>query len=98
MCFFAHCSQLIPLRTANRQHTRVDKDHAVLQGTKAYTCCVTERVPARREKMIYSIISLLLAIWVVGLFMHIGGGFIHTLLALALVVFVYDLLVGRRAV
>jgi hypothetical protein len=45
--------------------------------------------------MIYSIIALLIAFWVVGLFMHIGGGFIHTLLALALVVFVFDMLVGR---
>jgi hypothetical protein len=48
--------------------------------------------------MLYSIIALLLAIWLVGLFMHIGGGFIHTLLALALVIFVYDLLTGRSAV
>ncbi|CAN5690959.1 hypothetical protein BH10CYA1_BH10CYA1_04190 [soil metagenome] len=47
--------------------------------------------------MLYSIIALLLAFWVVGLFMHIGGGLIHTLLALALVVFVYNLLTGRRA-
>ncbi len=50
------------------------------------------------KKMIYSIIALLIAFWVVGLFMHIGGGFIHTLLALALIVFVYDLLTGRAAV
>ena len=47
--------------------------------------------------MIYSIISLLVAFWLVGLFMHIGGGFIHTLLVLAAVVFVYDLLTGSRA-
>ncbi|MDR3616353.1 MAG: lmo0937 family membrane protein [Candidatus Obscuribacterales bacterium] len=47
--------------------------------------------------MIYTIVSLLLAFWLVGLFMHIGGGFIHTLLVLALVVFVFDLISGRRA-
>lgn len=46
--------------------------------------------------MVYSVIALILAFWVVGQFMHIGGSFIHTLLALALVVFVYDLLGGRR--
>ena len=48
--------------------------------------------------MLYSIITLLLAIWLIGLFMHVGGGFIHTLLVLAAIIFVYDLLVGRRAV
>jgi hypothetical protein len=47
--------------------------------------------------MIYSIISLLVAFWLVGLFMHIGGGFIHTLLVLAAIVFVYNLIAGSRA-
>ncbi|MBS1952584.1 MAG: lmo0937 family membrane protein [Cyanobacteria bacterium SZAS-4] len=46
--------------------------------------------------MLYSVIALMLAFWFVGLFMHIGGSWIHTLLALALVVFVYDLLGGRQ--
>jgi Family of unknown function (DUF5670) len=45
--------------------------------------------------MLYSIIALLVAFWLVGLVMHIGGGFIHTLLVLALVVFVFDLITGR---
>jgi Family of unknown function (DUF5670) len=47
--------------------------------------------------MIYTIISLLFAFWLIGLVAHIGGGFIHTLLVLALVVFVFDLLTGRSA-
>ncbi len=47
--------------------------------------------------MIYTIISLLIAFWLVGLVAHIGGGFIHTLLVLALVVFVYNLITGRTA-
>jgi Family of unknown function (DUF5670) len=45
--------------------------------------------------MLYSIIALLVAFWLVGLFMHIGGSFIHTLLVLALVVFVFNLITGR---
>jgi hypothetical protein len=48
--------------------------------------------------MLYSLIALLLAIWVVGLFAHIGGGFIHTLLVLAAIIFVYDLLTSRASV
>jgi len=46
--------------------------------------------------MIYTIISLLIAFWFIGFLMHFGGGLIHTLLLLAGIIFVYDLLVGRR--
>jgi len=48
--------------------------------------------------MIYTLISLLILFWLVGLVAHVGGSFIHFLLALALIVFVYDLVTGRRAV
>lgn len=47
--------------------------------------------------MIYTLISLLLLFWVIGLVAHIGGGFIHTLLVLALIVFVFNLFTGRGA-
>jgi uncharacterized protein DUF5670 len=47
--------------------------------------------------MIMTIIGILLLLWLVGLIAHIGGGFIYTLLVIALVVFIYDRLVGRRA-
>ncbi|HEY9712302.1 MAG TPA: lmo0937 family membrane protein [Chroococcales cyanobacterium] len=45
--------------------------------------------------MIYTLISLLVLFWVVGLLAHVGGSFIHFLLVLALVAFVYNLLTGR---
>jgi hypothetical protein len=48
--------------------------------------------------MLYSIISLLVALWLIGLLMHVGGGFIHTLLVIAGVIFVYDLITGRSRV
>ena len=47
--------------------------------------------------MIYTLISLLVLFWLVGLVAHIGGGFIHLLLVIALAVFVFDLVTGRRA-
>ncbi|HEY9774794.1 MAG TPA: lmo0937 family membrane protein [Planktothrix sp.] len=47
--------------------------------------------------MIYTLISLLLLFWVIGFFAHFGGSLIHGLLVLALVIFVFDLLSGRRA-
>jgi hypothetical protein len=47
--------------------------------------------------MIYTLISLLLLFWIVGLLAHVGGSLIHTLLVVALVVFAFDLLTGRNA-
>jgi hypothetical protein len=47
--------------------------------------------------MIYSLITLLVVFWLLGLVGHVGGAFIHGLLVLALVIFVFDLLTGRRA-
>ena len=46
--------------------------------------------------MIMTIIGILVLLWLVGLVAHIGGGFIHTLLVIALIVFIYDRLVGSR--
>lgn len=47
--------------------------------------------------MIYTIISLLVLFWIIGLVANIGGGFIHALLVLALVVFVYNMLTSKKA-
>ncbi len=49
-------------------------------------------------EMLYSILALLVAFWVVGLLMNVGGGLIHTLLVLALVIFVFDVIRKRRAI
>ena len=49
----------------------------------------------RESTMLYSIMALLVAFWVVGLVMHIGGGLIHTLLVVELVLFVFNLITGR---
>jgi hypothetical protein len=48
--------------------------------------------------MILTIIAILILLWLVGLLGHIGGGLIHLLLVVALVVFIYDHLVRRRGV
>ena len=48
--------------------------------------------------MLYTIIGILLLLWVLGFSMHIGGSVIHALLVIALVVFVVNLITGRRAV
>jgi VIT1/CCC1 family predicted Fe2+/Mn2+ transporter len=48
--------------------------------------------------MLYSIIAVLLVLWLLGFTMHVGGGLIHALLLIAIVVFVFNLVSGRRSV
>lgn len=48
--------------------------------------------------MLWALIVILVVLWLLGFSLSIGGGLIHLLLVLALIVLVYNLLVGRRAV
>jgi hypothetical protein len=48
--------------------------------------------------MLYTIIGILLLLWVLGFAMNVGGNVIHALLVIALVVFVVNLISGRRAI
>jgi hypothetical protein len=48
--------------------------------------------------MLWTIIAVLLVLWLLGLVAHIGGGLIHLLLVIALVVFVINLITGRETV
>ena len=44
----------------------------------------------------WTIVVLLLILWLLGFTMHVAGGLIHILLVIALVVIVLRLLSGRR--
>ncbi len=46
--------------------------------------------------MLYTVVVVLLVLWLLGLIGHIGGGLIHLLLVVALIVFIYNLITGRR--
>ncbi len=49
--------------------------------------------------MLYTIAIVLLVLWALGFVaFHVGGGAIHLLLVIALIVIVYRLLTGRRPV
>jgi hypothetical protein len=48
--------------------------------------------------MLWTILVILLVLWLVGLLTHVGGGLIHLLLVVAVVVLVINLVTGRRAV
>ena len=48
--------------------------------------------------MVYTIVAVLLILWVLGLFTaNTLGGMIHVLLLIALVVFIVDFMRGRRS-
>ena len=46
--------------------------------------------------MLWTIIVILVILWILGLIGHIAGGLIHLLLVIALVLVIYNLLTGRR--
>jgi len=48
--------------------------------------------------MLWTILVILLVLWLLGFLSHIGGGMIHLLLVIAAVVLVINLVSGRRTV
>ena len=48
--------------------------------------------------MLWTILVILLVLWLLGFLTHIGGGMIHLLLVIAAIVLVINLVSGRRAV
>ncbi len=48
--------------------------------------------------MLYTIAVVLVVLWLLGLLIHIGGGLIHLLLVIAVIVVIYNLITGRRNV
>jgi hypothetical protein len=47
--------------------------------------------------MIWTIVVVLLILWLLGFSLHVAGGLIHLLLVVALVVLVINLINGRRS-
>jgi hypothetical protein len=48
--------------------------------------------------MLWTLVAVLLILWLLGFSMSVGGGLIHVLLVIALVMIVVNLVSGRRAV
>jgi len=46
--------------------------------------------------MLWTLVVILLVLWILGLSLKIAGGLIHILLVIALVVFLIQVLTGRR--
>ena len=47
--------------------------------------------------MLWTIMVVLLILWLLGFGLHVGGGLIHLLLVVAVVVLIYNLVSGRRS-
>jgi uncharacterized protein DUF5670 len=54
------------------------------------------RAGAWEVDMLWTVLVVLLILWLLGFSLHIGGGLIHLLLVVGLVVLVINLLSGRR--
>jgi hypothetical protein len=48
--------------------------------------------------MLWTIFVILVVLWLLGFSFNIGGGLIHILIVIALIVLVYNLITGRRSV
>jgi len=46
--------------------------------------------------MLWTIFVVLLILWLLGFTLHVGGGLIHLILVIAVVVLIYNLITGRR--
>ena len=47
--------------------------------------------------LVWGIIVILFVLWLLGFLVHVGGGLIHLLLVIAIILVVYNLLTGRGA-
>lgn len=49
-----------------------------------------------RFEMFWTIVAVLLILWLLGFSLHVAGGFIHLVLVVAVVIVVMNLLSGRQ--
>jgi hypothetical protein len=48
--------------------------------------------------MLWTILVVLVVLWLLGFVSHVGGNLIHILLVVAVIVLIYNVVVGRRSV
>lgn len=48
------------------------------------------------DLMLWTLISLMVAFWVIGMLAHVGGAFVHFLLVAAVLLFVVNMFTGAR--
>jgi hypothetical protein len=81
------------------QHPRGKKEHVRFRNSQL--CChgiSLALTPAGGISMLWTIIFVLLVLWLLGFALDVAGGLIHVLLVVALVIIVMRLLTGRKVV
>ena len=48
--------------------------------------------------MLWTILAVLIALWLIGFLADFGGGLIHLILVIAGIIFIFQLIAGRRSV
>jgi len=48
--------------------------------------------------LLWTIIVILFVLWLIGFLLHFGGGLIHLILVVAVILLIINLVTGRRAV
>jgi hypothetical protein len=87
-----------------QEKTRSGPKHApILKSTLACSLLPSPTNPNTDLKketsvMLWTILVILLVLWLVGLLSNVGGSLIHLLLVVAVVVLIINLVTGRRAV
>jgi len=63
------------------------------RGRRWWPAIATE---VQETRLLWTLILILVAMWVLGLATNVVGGLIHALLVIAAIVLIYQLLTGRR--
>ncbi len=83
-----------------RETRTVVRQVSLIAQTDCYCVASLGSIPkclGRAVRMLWTIFVVLLVLWLLGFGFHIGGGLIHILLVLALVILVINLVSGRRS-
>jgi hypothetical protein len=78
-------------------------EYFILAGGQLQECCFRlnrldkDREPEGGSAVLWTLLVILLVLWMLGWGLHIAGALIHLLLLAALVVLLANLLIGRRA-
>lgn len=58
----------------------------------------SERNGNAMGRILYTVAAILVALWLIGLIVHVAFWAIHLLLVVAVILFVWNLLMGRRRI
>jgi hypothetical protein len=61
-------------------------------------CSIVKKIDKEIPTMLWTILVILLVLWLIGMLSSVGGNLIHLLLVVAVVVLIINLVTGRRAV